>query len=316
MTTTLITGAAGFIGSHLVDALLAQGHRVIGVDNFSLGTRDNLKLALRNPYFQLVERDIADAGFADSFDAGCPVGCVWHMAANSNIPRGMENPDVDCKDTFLTTFRLLAWMKRNRVPHLAFASSSGVYGAHSRPLDEDSGPLLPISNYGAMKLASEAAISAAAESFLERIWIFRFPNVVGSRATHGAIFDFVQRLKKNRTELEVLGDGTQEKPYFHISDLLDAMLFITAVAVDKVNVFNIGTAGTTTTVRHLAEMVVQRMAPGASLRFGTGNRGWVGDVPKFTYTTKRLHRLGWSPRLTSDQAAELAVDEIVRELLG
>ncbi|HXG46323.1 MAG TPA: NAD-dependent epimerase/dehydratase family protein, partial [Methylomirabilota bacterium] len=203
-----------------------------------------------------------------------------------------------------------------RIPAFAFASTSAIYGVHAGAMHEDLGPLLPISNYGAMKLAGEAAISAAAEAFLERAWIFRFPNVVGSRATHGAIFDFVQKLRKNPAELDVLGDGSQAKPYLHVADLIEAMLFIVDHAGAKLNYFNIGTDGTVTTVRHLAETVVKHAAPGAKIRYGTGNKGWVGDVPRFTYSIEKLRKLGWSPRLTSDEAAERAVAEMVQESRG
>jgi UDP-glucose 4-epimerase len=202
-------------------------------------------------------------------------------------------------------------MREFRIPAIAFSSTSAIYGVHDQLLAEDLGPLFPISNYGAMKLAAEAAISAALEAYLERAWIFRFPNVVGSRATHGAIYDFARKLKQNPAELEVLGDGSQEKPYFHVADLIDAMLFITENAKEKLNYFNIGTVGSITTVRHLAESVVKEMSPAAKIRYTGGNRGWVGDVPKFNYSVAKLKRLGWSPRLTSDQAVARAVAEIV-----
>ena len=205
-------------------------------------------------------------------------------------------------------------MRLHKVPRLAFASTSAIYGVLPGLMREDAGPLFPISNYGAMKLASEAVISAALEAFLERAWIFRFPNVVGSRATHGAIYDFVQKLKKNPAELQVLGDGSQEKPYFHVADLLEAMLFIVDTARERLNFFNIGTAETVTGVRYMAEAVVRRQAPGAAIRYGAGNKGWVGDVPRFNYSIAKLKQLGWSPRLTSDQAVDRAVDEVVREL--
>src|SRR6185295_11043832 len=148
----------------------------------------------------------------------------------------------------------------HRIPKLAFASTSAIYGEHPGLMREDIGPLFPISNYGAMKLASEAAISAALEAFLERAWIFRFPNVVGSRATHGAIFDFVQKLKKNPSRLDVLGDGSQEKPYFHVADLVEAMMFIVDKAAERLNFFNIGTAETVSSVRYMAEAVVKRQS--------------------------------------------------------
>ncbi len=245
--------------------------------------------------------------------ASAPFEMAWHLAANSDIRAGVADSDVDFRDTFQTTHSLLKVMREHRVPRLAFASTSAIYGEQPGLMREDIGPLFPISNYGAMKLASEAAISAALEAFLQQVWIFRFPNVVGSRATHGAIFDFVQKLKRNPAELEVLGDGTQQKPYFHVGDLLEAMRFIVERSRDRLNFFNIGTADTVSSVRYLAESVVRHQAPGARIKFGSGNRGWVGDVPKFNYSIEKLKGLGWSPRLTSDQAVDRAVAEIVEE---
>jgi UDP-glucose 4-epimerase len=313
----LVTGAAGFIGSHLVDHLLARGATVVGIDNLKLGQREKLAFALSHPHFKFYEADInnlpncskivVEESQSASFDI------VWHLAANSDIRAGVADPDVDFRDTFLTTYNLLKLMREHKIPRLAFASTSAIYGDLNQKLTEDIGPLLPISNYGAMKLASEAAISAAAESFLERVWILRFPNVVGSRATHGAIYDFVHKLKKNPAELEVLGDGTQEKPYFHVADLIDAMFFIADNAKDKLNFFNIGTSDSVTTVRYLAETTVRAAAPKAKIRYTGGNRGWIGDVPKVNYSVEKLKKLGWSPRLTSNQAVDRAVAEVATE---
>jgi UDP-glucose 4-epimerase len=313
----LVTGAAGFIGSHLVDALLARGATVIGVDNLKLGKREYLKTALANPRFKFFEADVNNLSVCGKIiseqSQSTPVVIAWHMAANSDIRAGVTDPDVDFNDTFLTTYNLLKLMRQYKIPRLAFASTSAIYGDLKKKLTEDIGPLFPISNYGAMKLASEAAISAAAESFLERAWIFRFPNVVGSRATHGAIFDFIHKLKKTPDELEVLGDGTQEKPYFHVADLIDAMLFITDKAKDKLNFFNIGASDSVTTVRYLAETTARCAQPSAKIRYSGGKRGWIGDVPKVDYSVEKLKKLGWSPRLTSNQAVDRAVAEIVAE---
>lgn len=314
----LVTGAAGFIGSHLVDALLARGATVVGLDNLKLGKRENLAAALKNPRCRFFQADINDLSATGKMiaeeTAAAPFDAVWHLAANSDIRAGVADPDVDFRDTFLTTHSVLKLAREHKIPRLAFASTSAIYGDLKRKLTEDIGPLFPISNYGAMKLASEAAISAATESFLERAWIFRFPNVVGSRATHGAIFDFVHKLLKNPAELEVLGDGTQEKPYFHVADLIDAMLFITGNAPDKLNFYNIGTSDSVTNVRYLAETTIRFAAPGAKIRFTGGNRGWVGDVPKVDYSVEKLQKLGWSPRLTSNAAVDRAVAEIVAEI--
>jgi UDP-glucose 4-epimerase len=313
----LVTGAAGFIGSHLVDQLLARGLTVLGLDNLKLGRLSNLDKALAHPRFKFVRLDVNDwEPCLDLVRAESETGSfdvVWHLAANSDIRAGVADPDVDLRDTFLTTHHLLKVMRTLKIPRMAFASSSAVYGVHPGLMREDAGPLFPISNYGAMKLASEAALSAALESFLERVWIFRFPNVVGSRSTHGAIFDFVQKLKANPGELEVLGDGSQQKPYFHVAGLIEAMMFITDHASEPLNYFNIGTAGSVTSVTYIAQAVVSGLAPKARIRYTGGKKGWVGDVPQFNYSVEKLAKLGWSPRLTSDQAVDQAVHEMIDE---
>ena len=180
-------------------------------------------------------------------------------------------------------------------------------------IEEDSGPLRPISNYGAMKLAAEAQISAARETFLGRADIFRFPNVVGTPATHGVIYDFIAKLRRTPDRLDVLGDGSQQKPYMHVDDLIDAMLFIVMRADERFNVFNIAPDDDGVTVRFIAETVCDIVAPRAEIRFGTGDRGWVGDVPKFRYSTARLERLGWRPKLSSADAVRRAAREIAAQ---
>ena len=320
MTKCLVTGAAGFIGSHLVDRLLDRGAVVVGLDNLKLGRLANLQVAQRHANFRFFQADLTDRESCHRLLAeecrARPFDVAWHLAANSDIRAGLADPDVDLRDTFLTTHRLLGLMREFQIPRLAFASTSAIYGEFPGRLVESTGPLFPISNYGAMKLASEAAISAALEAFLQQGWIFRFPNVVGSRSTHGVIFDFAQKLRKNPAELEVLGDGNQAKPYFHVADLLDAMLFIHDRAAEKLNYFNIGTADSVTTVRYIAEAVVRTMAPAARIRYTGGSKGWVGDVAKFDYSVAKLDALGWSPKLTSNQAVDCAVQEIVAEARG
>jgi UDP-glucose 4-epimerase len=308
--TSVVTGAAGFIGSHLVDRLLALGHRVIGVDNMVLGRRANLAQALTHPRFLFQELDVNDvqATLALLRPEG-PIETVWHLAANSDIQAGGRDPEVDLRLTFLTTFHVLQTMQSLNISQVVFASSSAIYGENDGLLAEDTGPLLPVSNYGAMKLASEGIITAALERFLRRAWICRFPNVIGSRATHGVIFDFLKKLRANAAELEVLGDGTQEKPYLHVSELVEAMLFIFQRGGERLNYYNIAPEVGATTVKYIAEAVTRAAAPGAVIRYTGGSRGWVGDVAKFRYDTGKLKSLGWSPRLSSNEAVEQAIRE-------
>ncbi|MGA8076696.1 MAG: NAD-dependent epimerase/dehydratase family protein [Xanthobacteraceae bacterium] len=311
----VVTGAAGFIGSQLVDCLLDAGHRVSGIDDLSLGRIAHLAAAGRSRDFLFIERDIsrtetaADCLQQASAWAG-PPDLVWHFAANSDISSGSTEPSLDFRRTLQTTFAIIAAARTAAVRKVAFASTSAVYGENDVVLEEETGPLLPISFYGATKLASEALLSAAAETFLERIWLFRFPNVVGSRATHGAIFDFIARLAAQPTSLKVLGDGTQTKPYLHVSELIAAMRFIVDKARERRNLFNIGPVGAGTSVAFIATKVIERLRPGTPITYTGGDRGWVGDVPRFQYSTQKLARLGWQPKLSSDSAVLLAIDEL------
>lgn len=312
MQRHIITGGAGFIAATLIGRLLDQGHQVLAVDDLSRGRLAYLKGYEGVPGFAFSRTDCSDSALLAQ--AICDFGGadhVWHLAANSDIPAGVADPKVDLQQTFMTTFATLEVMREMGVPELHFASSSAIYGdLGDRRIAEDAGPIAPISNYGAMKLASEAQISAAVEAWLPRADIFRFPNVVGVPATHGVILDFVAKLKKTPDTLPVLGNGTQRKPYLHVQELVDAMLFIAKAAKDRRNMFNIGPNDEGVTVRYIAETVRDRVAPRAAIEFGEGNRGWVGDVPRFSYSTDRLADLGWQPSLDSAGAIRRAVDEI------
>ena len=240
---------------------------------------------------------------------------VWHLAANSDIPAGIDNPRVDLKDTFLTTFFLLKASEKYSIKKFNFSSSSAVYGDWGqKALKETLGPLKPISNYGAMKLASEAQICAAAESFLEEANIFRFPNVVGVPATHGVILDFFEKLKSDPSCLQVLGDGNQKKSYLHVSELIDAMLFVSELneRSNRIEIVNIGCSDSGILVKDIAMMVKSLIAPTAEISYGSEDRGWVGDVPRFFYDTTYLKKMGWVPSLSSHKAVELAVKEIFK----
>jgi UDP-glucose 4-epimerase len=311
----LITGIAGFIGSNIAEAFIQRGLTVFGIDNLSLGRLENLAKIMDNPGFlfrktemtNLIEYQEAVA----HLNSQEPITEVWHLAANSDIPAGVCDANVDLHNTFMTTYNTLEIMKAFNIKLLAFASSSAIYGNMGRQaIAEDMGPLLPISNYGAMKLASEAAICAATESHLHRSYIFRFPNVIGVPATHGVMLDFIHKLKATPENLSVLGNGTQQKEYLHVEELIDAMLFIRNYAEEKVAVFNIGTSDEGVTVRFIAEEIVRIVSPGATISYGEGNRGWIGDVPCFNYSIAKLIKLGWTPKLGSQDAVLKAIREI------
>ncbi|TVS17976.1 MAG: NAD-dependent epimerase/dehydratase family protein [Gammaproteobacteria bacterium] len=316
--TVFITGVAGFVGTNLAAALLERGERVVGFDNFCRGSEANLAGLRTNPDFMFERVELTDiaayrSALARAHEAD-PITEIWHMAANSDIPAGIADPHVDLGDTFMTTFNTLLLMREFGVGTIAFASSSAIYGdLGERPLVENIGPLFPISNYGAMKLASEAAISAAVESDLERALLFRFPNVIGVPATHGVILDFVRKLQATPGCLDVLGDGTQQKSYLHVEELVDAMLHIRDHDNARLSCYNIGAADDGVTVRFIAETVRDRVSPQAEIRYGEGNRGWVGDVPKFVYSIDKLLALGWRPKLGSAAAVRRAVDQVVEQ---
>lgn len=315
---SIVAGGAGFVGCNLLPLLVNEGRHVFVLDNLCRGRMEYLKFASEvdstRVHFKLV--DLSDPlSTLDAFNlakAIGPIDEVWHLAANSDIPAGVMDAKVDHRDTFMTTFSLLESMKVHSVPVIHFASSSAVYGdLGGVPLHEEIGPLLPISNYGAMKLASEALISAAVEAYLGRANLFRFPNVVGAPATHGVILDFINKIKSNADRLDVLGDGTQQKAYLHVSDLVDAMMYIRALSIpSKIFPVNIGPVDDGVTVRYIAESVVDRVSPGAKIHFGVGNKGWVGDVPRFQYSVKRLSDAGWSPSRNSADAVRFAIDQI------
>lgn len=307
----LVTGGAGFIGSHLVDALLAQGNSVVAYDNLSLGRESNLDEAKKNPDFKFIKGDILDKQtFFKVFDDN-NFDIVFHMAANSDIAKSHSNPDVDFDNTLKTTYNTLLAMKEFGVKNLVFASTSAIYGdSHGAVIDELYSPLFPTSHYGAGKLASEGFIASFAENYGIQTLITRFPNVVGERATHGVIFDFIKKLKKNPTELEVLGNGMQFKPYLYVKDLVNAILFVKENSNDKINYFNIGVESRTR-VKTIAETVIEEMGLDAKIRYTGGDRGWIGDVPEFNYCLDKIHNLGWSAKITSDEAVKKSVKYIL-----
>ncbi|MDR1246036.1 MAG: NAD-dependent epimerase/dehydratase family protein [Clostridiales Family XIII bacterium] len=303
-TKTLVAGGAGFIGSHLIDALLKRGEHVVCVDKLGLGGGNMIGHCLDNPNFEFCEFDICDEGKVNALFERHDFGRVYHLAANSDIQKSGADPAIDYRDTFLTTVSLLNAMRKHNVKELLFSSTSAVYGDKRELLREDAGDLRPISYYGAAKLASEAFISAYAAMNGLAANIIRFPNVVGERLTHGAIFDFIAKLKKNSKELEILGDGRQDKPYIYVEDLVEAMLLMKYN--EGFDIFNVG-VDSSTTVRRIADIVCEEIGlKDVEYKFTGGAVGWLGDVPRFQYDLSKIHAFGWIAKHTSDEAVRLA----------
>ncbi len=304
----LVTGGAGFIGSHLDDALIARGHQLTIVDNLVLGRKENIEHLIGNPNFRFIEADLLDMPKMREIFAEGKFDMVYHLAANSDIQKGGKDPMVDYNLTFNTTFNVLQLLKEFEIKKFFFASTSAIYGETYDILNEDYGPLKPVSNYGAGKLASEAFISAFSSTYGIQTWITRFPNVVGERFTHGVIYDFIKKLRKNPEELEVLGNGEQCKPYVYVKDLVEAILYVIDHASEKYNVYMIG-SDSRTKVKEIAAMVIEEMGLNAKIRYTGGDRGWVGDVPEFRYDLTKINKLGWTSPHNSNESVRLAIQK-------
>lgn len=308
----LITGGAGFIGSHLCDALIERNQDIIVVDNLVLGKRENIAHLTNHPNFQFYEEDILnEVAMRRIFESG-RFDMVYHLAANSDIQKGGEDPAVDYQLTFNTTFRILQYMKEFGIKKLFFASTSAIYGETKDVLNEDYGPLYPVSNYGAGKLASEAFISAFSNTYQIQTWITRFPNVVGERFTHGVIYDFIHKLQDNPQELVVLGNGEQCKPYVYVKDLVKGILYVIDHASAPYNVYLLG-SDTRTKVKDIARMVIEEMGLDARIRYTGGERGWIGDVPEFRYDLSRVNDLGWRAAHDSDTSIRIAIRKALKK---
>lgn len=309
----LVVGGAGFIGSHLV-ARLAERAQVTVLDDLSSGRREWLEPSLAGGNCELRVGSVFDSELLLSAMRGKIA--VFHLSANPEARRGLEQPMLDLEQGTLATHAVLEAMRRTGVKGLILASSGTVYGmARSACRELDLGAL-PISLYGASKLASEALVSAHVECFGITAWIFRLGNVIGAHATHGAAFDFLTRLRRDPTQLSVLGDGNQSKPYLHVSDCVDGMLFGFEHAADPLNVFNVAPEGAST-VRSIAERCVAVSSnPQATIVYSGGQRGWRGDIPHCRLDASALGALGYRVPRSSDEAVELGVSELARELLS
>jgi UDP-glucose 4-epimerase len=296
LTRAFVTGASGFIGSNLVDRLLAAGFSVVGYDNFVTGRREFVVEALRHPEFTLIEGDVLDTAAMAAGMAGCDI--VFHLAANADVRFGLEHPDKDLQQNTIATFNVLEAMRTSGVRDIVFSSTGSIYGeADVIPTPETAPFPIQTSLYGASKLAGEGLIMAYSEGFNFRSWIFRFASILGERYTHGHVFDFYKQLLADPTRLAVLGDGTQRKSYLYVHDCIDAILHALKQAQGKVNVFNLGTpeyCQVSDSIGWITEHL--RLKP--QLSYSGGSQGWVGDNRFIFLDTARISALGWRPKLT------------------
>lgn len=310
MEKCIVTGGAGFIGSHLVDKLIDKGNFVTAYDNLSSGKKQFIERHLDKNNFTFVEADLLDLERVKKEIKDHDV--IFHIAANPFVRLGEKQTRLDLEQGAIATYNILESMRLNGIKKMIFSSSSVVYAeTPDIAIPETYGPTLPISFYGAGKLAGEGLISAFCGTFDFQAWIFRFANVVGSRGTHGVIVDFIDKLRKNPKELEILGDGNQQKPYLHVSDVVDGMLFGFEHSNDQINLFNLG-CDSNTTVTRTAEMVVDEMGlKNVRFKYTGGKRGWKGDVPRFQLDVSKIKKLGWKENYTSDEAVRKAIKEIL-----
>lgn len=305
-----VTGGAGFIGSHLVDKLIEKGHNVTVFDDLSSGKKEFIKHHLENDNFSFAKADLIDGKTVLKEIEGHDV--VFHIAANPDVRMGAQKPDIAKKD-ILATYNLLDAMREHEIKKIVFSSSSTIYGETPPfPLPENYGPLLPISVYGAAKLAAEGLISSFCHTFDMQGWMYRFANVVGIRGTHGVLVDFINKLRKNPHVLEILGDGKQKKPYLYVTECVDGILFGFEHSNEEVNFFNLG-CDSATEVTRIGELVVKEMdLQNVKFTYTGGKRGWKGDVPQFQFDIEKIKKLGWEANLSSDGAVRKAIQDLLK----
>lgn len=304
-----VTGCAGFIGSNLVDRLLALAHTVVGYDNFSTGFDQFLTQASKSDRFCLHRQDMLDTAALTKAMNGCDF--VFHLGANADVRFGFEHPNKDLEQNVIATFNVLEAMRKNKIKDIVFTSTGSIYGeAILIPTPENSPFPVQTSLYGASKLAAEGLISAYAEGYGFKGWVFRFVSILGERYSHGHVFDFYKRLLDNPKELYVLGDGHQRKSYLYIEDCIDAMLVAIEKLQDKVNIVNLGT-NEHCEVNDSIAWITDYLGLKPALKYAGGQRGWIGDNPFIFLDCKKINNLGWHPRLTIKQAVIRTLDYIV-----
>lgn len=309
----LIAGGAGFIGSHVARRLLAEGHRVTVYDNFSSGTRWHLGEAISAQGLTIVEGDIKDLERLKAAMQG--IETVYHFASNPDISKAVMQPDIDFWEGTYLTNQVLEAMRMSGVKRLIYASGSGVYGECGLdPVAEDYPNMRPISTYGASKLACEGLICSYCHMFGLNAAAFRFANVVGPRQTHGVGYDFINRLREKPKTLSILGDGTQDKSYIYVEDIVAAIRLVEQKYLKGYEVYNVGTLDsvTVTQIADFARTIAD--SPDTVYEYTGGDRGWKGDVPKIKLDSSKIRALGWQNRYTAEEAIRLSMEALFREV--
>jgi len=286
---------------------------VMVLDNLSGGRRDFIAHHFGSKNFKFIEMDVRDEDRLKQV-LHPKIDLVFHLAANADIARGVEEPSLDFEHSIVATFSLLQAMKHYGIRNLVYTSGSGVYGDRGPAYSSESfGPLEPVSMYGAAKASAEALVSAFAHLFDLQAWIVRPANIIGPRATHGVVFDFVKRLTRDPTELRILGDGKQSKTYLHVNDVIDALLLVQKKARGRVNFFNLS-SNSFVTVNQIADEVVKAMGlKGVKFRRTGGKIGWKGDVAVVRLRNTRLHRLGWRAKYNSREAVRATIEALLKD---
>ena len=291
-----VTGAAGFIGSNLVDRLLADGHEVVGYDDFSTGQERFLDCAQSRTAFRFCRGDVLDLALLTEAMRGCET--VFHLAANADVRFGLEHPRKDLEQNTIATFNVLEVMRANGIKRIAFSSTGSIYGeSEVHPTPEDAPFPIQTSLYGASKLAGEGLIQAYCEGFGFEGFIFRFVSILGERYSHGHVFDFYRRLRENPNELRVLGNGLQRKSYLYVQDCIDAILLAMQHPAQKAQIFNVGT-DEYCQVNDSIGWITNHLGLKPKLTYSGGERGWVGDSPFIFLDCRKIRSLGWAPRLS------------------
>lgn len=308
----LITGGAGFIGSQLADYFLLKEYEVLVIDNLSWGKKLYFEHNLNNKNYKFVKLDLLNKKDLTSLELE-NIDTVFHLAANSDISRSAKDPKIDLNNTTIVTFNLLEKMRNCGIKKIFYFSGSGVYGdVGNKYTSEKFGPLCPVSMYGATKLSAEAMISAYVNLFDMKAWILRPANIIGPRATHGVIFDFINQLKKHKNYLKILGDGKQSKSYLYVEDVIKAVDLVWNKANKKINIFNIASNSFISVTEIANEILKQMKLKNTEVEYTGGNIGWKGDVPVVRIDNHKINKLGWKVKYSSKQAVSHTIGELLK----